>query len=60
MEGIILSPSKFQFSQKEIKFPQKTIAFNDVKPFPLYLDSVRNFPHPNNIAEIHAWFQMEI
>jgi len=52
----VLDPSKFQFAKKEIEFAGFKITSNDVKPLPKYLHSIRTFPRPKNIADIHVWF----
>ena len=54
--GIILNPSKFQFCKKDIDFAGFRLTTSNVSPLPKYLDSIRDFPTPNSITDIRAWF----
>lgn len=55
-EGIVLNRTKFQFSQKDIKFAGFYITAQDVRPLDKYLDSIKQFPTPKRIADVRAWF----
>lgn len=55
-EGIVLNPKKFQFSQRNIEFAGFEISSNDVKPLSKYLRTIQEFPQPESIADIRAWF----
>jgi len=55
-KGVVLNPSKFQFSQKEIDFAGFHITENEVRPLDKYLDAIRQFPTPRNISDIRSWF----
>ena len=54
--GIILSPKKFQFCQKEVTFAGFVIGATTVKPLPKYIDSIKNFQRPTTISEARSWF----
>lgn len=54
--GIILNPNKFQFSNQEVDFAGFRITRNEIRPLPKYLDAIKNFPRPNNITDVRAWF----
>ena len=55
-EGIVLNPTKFQFCQKDINFAGFNITDENVRPLDKYIDSIRQFPTPRNIADIRSWF----
>ena len=54
--GIVLNPSKFQFSQKQVEFAGFKISEDKIEPLPKYLDAIRTFPVPRNITDIKSWF----
>ena len=55
-EGIVLNPSKFQFSKKDVNFAEFRITDHEVKPLDKYLESIKQFPTPRNIAGVRSWF----
>ena len=55
-EGVTLNPQKFQFAQRNIEFGGFSLTSNEVKPLPKYIESIKLFPRPSNIADIRAWF----
>ena len=53
---VTLNPQKFQFAQRNIEFGGFSLTSNEVKPLPKYIESIKLFPRPSNIADIRAWF----
>ena len=54
--GIILNPSKFQFAEQTIAFAGFIVTPTEVKPMDKYIQSIRSFDCPKNIADVRAWF----
>ena len=54
--GIILNPGKFQFCCKEVEFAGFFLSVDEVRPLRKYLDAIRDFPRPQRIGDIRAWF----
>ena len=54
--GIILNPEKFQFAQNSVQFAGFEITLDEVKPCKEYIESVANFPEPQNITDARSWF----
>ena len=54
--GITLNPSKFVFAAENVEFAGFEITNDSVKPCPKYLDTIRNFPTPQNLTDIRSWF----
>ena len=54
--GITLNPSKFRFACDEVEFAGFQITLTDVKPSAKYLQSITQFPTPQGITDIRAWF----
>ena len=54
--GITLNPEKLQFCQREIDFAGFRVTETEVKPLPKYLNAIREFPRPQNIRDVRAWF----
>ena len=54
--GVVLNPTKFQFSSYDVDFAGFHITASEVKPLAKYLDAITTFPRPTNIADIRAWF----
>ena len=54
--GIPLTPNKFQFSPKVVKFAGFVVGKTTVKPLPKYHDANRNFERPTTISEARYWF----
>ena len=54
--GIIINPSKFQFSQRVVDFAGFRISEQNIEPLPKYLDAIRSFPTPKGITDIRSWF----
>ncbi len=56
MNGVILNFAKFQCCLKAVDFAGFKVTSSTVEPLPKFLDSIRNFPRPNNLVDIRAWF----
>ncbi len=54
--GITLNPDKFRFAQDEVEFAGFQIINTEVKPCNKYLRAITDFPIPNGITDIRAWF----
>ena len=54
--GITLNPDKFRFAQDEVEFAGFQITNTEVKPCNKYLRAITDFPIPNGITDIRAWF----
>ena len=54
--GIVLNPGKFQFCQDTVEFAGLQITNTAVKPSGKLLQSILNFPVPNDITGARAWF----
>ena len=54
--GIILNPDKFTFGRDTVEFAGFEITTDSVRPSKSFLDSIRNFPVPQNITDIRSWF----
>ena len=54
--GIILSPSKFGFCQKELEFVGFWLGEDSIKPSPDTLKAITEFLRPTNITDIRSFF----
>ena len=54
--GMVFSPEKFNFARETVEFAGFVITTKGIKPTDRYIESIRNFPTPNNISEVRAWF----
>ena len=54
--GIVLNPTKFQFSRTTVEFAGFEITPTTVRPCARFLEAILNFPTPNNITDIRSWF----
>ena len=54
--GIVLNPSKFQFSNQDVDFAGFRITNQIIEPLPKYLDVIRRFPSPISTTNIRSWF----
>ena len=54
--GIIQSPSKFVFCQKELEFVGFWLGEDSIKPSPETLKAITEFPRPTNITDIRSFF----
>ena len=54
--GIVLNPTKFQFSQREVEFAGFKISNDRIEPLPKFLDAIRTFPAPRNSTDVKSWF----
>ena len=54
--GVVLNPTKFQFSQTTTDFAGFRITRDTVEPLPKYLNAIRDYPTPKNITDIRSWF----
>ena len=53
---MVFSPEKFNFARETVEFAGFVITSEGIKPTDRYIESIRNFPTPNNISEVRAWF----
>ena len=53
---VIINADKLQFCKKEVDFASFRLTSTNVAPLPKYLESIRNFPTPQNITDIRSWF----
>jgi hypothetical protein len=56
--GIVLNPDKFHFAEDSVEFAGFLITPESVKPLPCHVDAIRNFPSPQNIKDIRAYFAL--
>ena len=54
--GIILNPKKFQFCQDTVDFAGLQITNTNVRPSEKLLQSIKEFPSPQDITGARAWF----
>ena len=54
--GIVLNPTKFQFSKREVDFAGFRITEDKICPLPKYIEAIKSFPRPSNISDIRSWF----
>ena len=54
--GITLNPDKFIFAKDVVEFAGFEVTTDSVRPCAKYLQAIRDFPTPNNITDIRAWF----
>ena len=54
--GIILNPKKFQFCQDTVDFAGLQITNTNVRPSEKLLQSINEFPSPQDITGARAWF----
>ena len=54
--GVILNPSKFQFTQQDVDFTAFRVTGSEVKPLPKYLEATEFFPRPRNITDARSWY----
>ena len=54
--GIIQTPAKFQFCQKELEFVGFWFGSSSVQPSEETLEAIKNFPKPTNITGICSFF----
>ena len=54
--GVILNQKKFQFCQETVQFAGLQVTNNSVMPSDKLLDSIKNFPAPQDISGARAWF----
>ena len=54
--GIILNPSKFQFSKDTVEFAGFEITPTTVRPCARYLEAIKHFPTPQNLTDVRSWF----
>ena len=54
--GVILNAKKFQFCQYIVNFAGLQITNTNVRPSEKHLQSVRDFPRPQDITGARAWF----
>ena len=54
--GVVFNPTKFQFAGEVVDYAGFEVTMNGFKPSPRILESISNFPTPNNITDVKAWF----
>ena len=54
--GIILNPKKFQFCKDVVDFAGLQITATSVRPSDKLLESIKQFPTPQDITGARAWF----
>ena len=54
--GCIFNPDKFQFGSEEVEFLGFKITSSGLMPTDSFLETIRNFPIPQNISEVRGWF----
>ena len=54
--GIVLNPTKFQFSERDVNFAGFRISDHTIEPLPKYLNAIREFPSPTSTTDIRSWF----
>jgi len=54
--GVTLNPNKFVFGADDVEFAGFEITLTDVRPCSKYLETILNFPTPNNRTDIRSWF----
>ena len=54
--GITLNPQKFIFAADEVEFAGFEVTLTDVRPCEKYLQTIRDFPTPQNRTDIRSWF----
>ena len=54
--GVVLNPTKLQFSQPTVDFAGFRVTKETVEPLPKYLNAIREYPTPKNITDIRSWF----
>ena len=57
--GIIQTPAKFQFCQKELEFVGFWLGSSSVQPSEETLEAIKNFPRPTNITGIRFFGLVE-
>ena len=54
--GITQNPRKFRFAQDEVEFAGFNITLTDVQPSHKFTDAITQFPTPQSITDVRAWF----
>ena len=54
--GCTFNPKKFQFGCREVNFLGFLITDEGIKPPPQFIENIMNFPTPQSITDIRAWF----
>ena len=54
--GCTFNPHKFQFAQDEVNFLGFLVTRDGVKTTGQFKESILNFPTPQNITDVRAWF----
>ncbi|KAK3773139.1 hypothetical protein RRG08_013726 [Elysia crispata] len=56
--GVILNHSKFKFAKMAVEFAVFEIAQTTVHPCARFLETIQNFPRPQNISDVRSWFEL--
>ena len=51
-----MNPDKFVFAKDTVEFAGFQISATSVKPCDRYIRAIREFPTPQNITDVRAWF----
>ena len=54
--GIVLNPTKFQFSSREVDFAGFHITEDRINPLPKFYSAIQDFPTPKSTTDIRSWF----
>ena len=54
--GIIQSPGKFNFCQRELEFVGFWLGVDSIRPSDQTLEAITEFPRPSNITDIRSFF----
>ncbi len=54
--GIVLNKEKFQFCAGEVDFAGFRVTNTSVKPLEKFLKAISDFPTPQKVVDIRAWF----
>ena len=56
--GLVFNSDKFQFGQDVVDFAGLEISNHGVRPCKKFIESIRNFPKPENLSEARSFFGM--
>ena len=56
LAGCVFNPTKFQFGQTSVDFLGFRVTDTGIQPHPDMIDNIKNFPRPQSISDIRAWF----
>ena len=56
LAGCVFNPAKFQFGQTKVDFLGFQLTETGVQPHPDMISNIREFPRPQSITDVRAWF----